>query len=39
VNEAAEAAIKSGRTGEAFVGDPPGHLGAHPDMSLVLRGQ
>jgi adenylate cyclase len=32
------AAIKIGRTGEAFVVDRPGHLVAHPDMSLVLRG-
>ena len=32
------AAIKIGRTGEAFVVDRPGHLVAHPDMNLVLRG-
>ena len=31
-------AIKIGRTGEAFVVDRPGHLVAHPDMNLVLRG-
>src|SRR5215469_8930762 len=31
------AAIKIGRTGEAFVVDRPGHLVAHPDMDLVLR--
>jgi adenylate cyclase len=31
-------AIKIGDTGEAFVVDRPGHLVAHPDMSLVLRG-
>lgn len=32
------AAIKIGRTGEAFVVDRPGHLVAHPDLDLVLRG-
>ncbi|MBV9567752.1 MAG: HAMP domain-containing protein [Hyphomicrobiales bacterium] len=32
------AAIKIGRTGEAFVVDRPGHLVAHPDLNLVLRG-
>jgi class 3 adenylate cyclase len=31
------AAIKIGRTGEAFVVDRPGHLVAHPDIDLVLR--
>lgn len=31
------AAIKVGRTGEAFVLDQPGRLVAHPDISLVLR--
>lgn len=29
--------IRVGRTGEAFVLDRPGHLVAHPDISLVLR--
>jgi adenylate cyclase len=32
-------AIKIGKTGEAFVVDRPGHLVAHPDLSLVLRGR
>ena len=31
-------AIKIGETGEAFVIDDAGRLVAHPDMSLVLRG-
>ncbi|HYZ64378.1 MAG TPA: cache domain-containing protein, partial [Acetobacteraceae bacterium] len=31
------AAIRVGRTGEAFVLDDPGRLIAHPDISLVLR--
>lgn len=31
------AAIRVGRTGEAFVLDQPGRLVAHPDISLVLR--
>lgn len=31
-------AIKIGETGEAFVVDDTGRLVAHPDMSLVLRG-
>ncbi len=31
-------AIHIGRTGVAFVVDHPGHLVAHPDLSLVLRG-
>ena len=31
------AAIRVGRTGEAFVLDRPGRLIAHPDISLVLR--
>jgi adenylate cyclase len=30
--------IKVGQTGDAFVLDRPGHLVAHPDISLVLRG-
>jgi adenylate cyclase len=33
------AAIKIGKTGEAFVVDRSGTLVAHPDMSLVLRGR
>ncbi|MBV9705373.1 MAG: HAMP domain-containing protein, partial [Methylobacteriaceae bacterium] len=32
------AAIKIGSTGEAFVVDRLGHLVAHPDMNVVLRG-
>jgi adenylate cyclase len=32
------AAIRVGKTGAAFVVDRPGHLVAHPDISLVLRG-
>ncbi len=31
------AAIRVGRTGDAFVLDRPGRLIAHPDLSLVLR--
>jgi adenylate cyclase len=30
--------IHVGKTGDAFVLDRPGHLVAHPDISLVLRG-
>ena len=32
------AAIRVGRSGQAFVLDRPGRLIAHPDISLVLRG-
>ena len=32
------AGIRVGKTGAAFVLDRPGHLVAHPDISLVLRG-
>jgi adenylate cyclase len=32
------AGIRVGRSGDAFVVDRPGHLVAHPDISLVLRG-
>jgi adenylate cyclase len=32
------AGIRVGRSGDAFVIDRPGHLVAHPDISLVLRG-
>ena len=32
-------AIHVGRSGEAFVLDRPGRLVAHPDISLVLRGE
>jgi adenylate cyclase len=32
------AGIHVGRSGDAFVLDRPGHLVAHPDISLVLRG-